>query len=106
MTAEKKLNVADPPSTESPVITEMRATIERLEAQVARLTEPFAEKYEVLKNAVTDSGVPRQTLMRWVSAIPPLVRHYRDANGTLQIDVIDAKRQRFALAPSTGANGP
>jgi hypothetical protein len=86
--------------TESPIIADMRARIERLKAQVARLQEPFAEQYEILKNAALDSGVPRQTLSRWVRY--KLVKHKYDAHGQLWIDVKDAIRQRFALAPAGG----
>jgi hypothetical protein len=93
--------------TEPAIVIEQRARIERLEAEVARLKDPLGEDFQILKNAEKDSGVPRQTLMNWVNAKPvPLVKHEYDEHGTLWICVIDAKRQRFALAPSVGRNGP
>jgi hypothetical protein len=93
--------------TESALVTDLREIIERQKAEVARLKEPLAEDFQILKNAAKDSGVPRQTLMNWVNAKPvPLVKHKYDEHGTLWIDVKDAIRQRFALAPSMGRNGP
>jgi hypothetical protein len=88
------------PETESPLVTDLRARIERLTAQVARLEEPDAEKFERLKNAELDSGVPRQTLTRWAKR--GLVKHYYDEHGMLWICVKDAIRKRFALAPAGG----
>jgi hypothetical protein len=92
-----------PVVTESALVIDLRETIERLEAENGRLKDPLDEDFQILKNAATDSGVPRQTLMRWVEA--GLVKHKYDERGTLWICVIDAKRQRFALAPSMGQNG-
>jgi hypothetical protein len=93
--------------TEPALVIEMRETIERLKAKVARYEDPLAERFEILKNAAIDSGVKRQTLMNWVNAKPiSLVKHKYDEHGTLWICVIDARRQRFAFAPSMGRNGP
>jgi hypothetical protein len=96
------------PATESALVIDLRETIERLEAKVARYEAPLAERFEVLKNAAIDSGVTRQTLMNWVR--DKLVKHYYDGpdadHQTLYIDVIDAKRLRFAFAPTMGRNGP
>ncbi len=95
-----------PVVTELALIIDLRETIERLEAENARLKEPLGEDFQILKNAAKDSGVPRQTLMNWMNAKPvSLVKHKYDEHGTLWICVIDAKRQRFALAPSMGQNG-
>jgi hypothetical protein len=97
----------EPVSTESALVAEMRETIERLEAKVARYEAPLAQRFEILKNAVIDSGVPRQTLMNWVR--DGLVSHYYDGPDedhlTLYIDVIHAQALRFAFAPTMGRNG-
>jgi hypothetical protein len=71
----------------------------RDKAKIARYEDSLAERFEVPKNAETDTGIPRQTLKRWAAANPPLIKHKYDDNGQLWIDVIDAKRQRFFLAP-------
>ncbi|SHG80893.1 hypothetical protein [Bradyrhizobium erythrophlei] len=128
MTAEIQIDAVDPPLTSAPVefppdtspdlsvpvvtesviIAEMRETIERLKAKVARYEDPLAERFERLKNAVLDSGVARQTLMNWVR--DKLVNHYYDGPDedhlTLWIDVIHARALRFAFAPTMGRNGP
>jgi hypothetical protein len=90
-----------PPIVELALV--MKARIERLEAEVARLKEPFAEDFQIPKNAAKDSGVPRQTLERWVGE--GKIRFKYDDHGQLWIDVIDAIRQRFALAPAMGRTG-
>ena len=80
-------------------IKEMSATIARLEADNARHTDPLAESFKVPKMAASLSDVPRQTLEYW--AEHDMVRHYHDAHGQLWIDVVDARRQRYLLAPLT-----
>jgi hypothetical protein len=90
-----------PPSVELALV--MKARVERLEAEVARLKAPFAEDFQIPKNAAKDSGVPRQTLERW--AREGKIRFKYDDHGQLWIDVIDAIRQRFALAPAMGRIG-
>jgi hypothetical protein len=59
----------------------MKARIERLEAEVARLKAPFAEDFQIPKNAAEDSGVPRQTLERWVGE--GKIRFKHDDHGQL-----------------------
>lgn len=88
---------------ESPLIAEQAARIEvltaanaRLEADNARLRDPLAENYQVVKQAAFLSGVPRQTLENWAE-LGKVKHEWRD--GRLWIDVIDAIRQRFLLAP-------
>jgi hypothetical protein len=85
------------------VMADLLEKNERLKAQVARLMAPSAEDFQIPKNAAKDSGVPRQTLERWVRE--GKIRFKYDDHGQLWIDVIDAIRQRFALAPAMGRNG-
>jgi hypothetical protein len=106
-TPKKSPDLIDPvESAPSAMLAEnakLRATNARLRAALARYEAPLAERYERLKNAATDTGVSRQTLMRWAKA--GLVKH-RFSAGNIEIDVIDAVRERFDLAPDVARNGP
>ena len=97
------LPILEPVNTEHALIVEMKASIARLTAEVARLKEPFAEDFQLPKNAAKDSGVPRQTLEKWVEL--GKVKHFYDDHGQLWICVIDAIRQRYGLPPGSGKNG-
>jgi hypothetical protein len=103
MTAPKRIpdppspapaNVAAAPSAQDLLTAEnssLKETIERLNAEVARLTGSSAPiDYQYPKEAAFYSSVPRQTLMNWARAAK--VKHTFDEYGKIMIDVIDARR--------------
>jgi hypothetical protein len=92
-----QIDPADPPTASE--FADAQATILMLKAKVAFLLEGNqAANYQLFKNAVTDTGIPRETLRRWCEVKPPKVACYRDEWGELWIDVTDARRVRFELA--------
>jgi hypothetical protein len=98
-----QIDPADPPTVAiAPTASEFadaQATILMLKAKVAFLLEGNqAANYQLLKNAVTDTGIPRETLRRWCEVNPPKVACYRDEWGELWVDVTDGRRVRFELA--------
>ena len=101
--ATAELPPDDPATAQKARIEELTAIVARQNAELARFKHPLAEDFQIPKNAAKDSGVPRQTLEKWVEL--GKVKHKYDDHGQLWIDVIDARRQRFALAPGSGKNG-
>jgi hypothetical protein len=88
------------PSDVPSLVAYLRETVDALKSRLA-VYEEVAVNYQLFKNAVIDSGVPRETLRRWTlttPAKPPLVACYRDDHDQLWVDVIDARRVRFEQA--------